>query len=105
MRRLGIAADDRIETGASRPMICAGKTDGATLLQNRNNAITAVLILTCCLMLSLSGCGSGGGRGETDSPDAAAGRAAFSVRWPDSSRLIPFAANSIRVRLTRGDFL
>lgn len=58
-------------------------------------------------VLTLSGCGGG----DTTAPTVAAaqtataGRAVFTVRWPQQTRLIPFAADSIVVRLTRGGAL
>ena len=42
---------------------------------------------------AMAGCGSGGRSPAADS----AGSAVVSVRWPDRGRLIPLAANSIRV--------
>ncbi|GEM_PF-388248 len=55
----------------------------------------------------LAGCGGGGGSvGDVPGVSAAAatGRATFTVTWPEqrSTRLIPAAANSIRVELLRG---
>lgn len=50
----------------------------------------------------LTGCG-GGGASHTASANS--GRASFTVVWPEAavSRLIPAAANSIRVEILRGD--
>jgi hypothetical protein len=50
--------------------------------------------------LLIGGCGSSGKAPAI----ASAGRAAITVRWPErsDSRLIPFAANSIRVRVLKG---
>ena len=50
-------------------------------------------LLAAALSVWLIGCGSGG---------PAPGRAALTVRWPERTRLIPFAADSIRVTLTQG---
>jgi hypothetical protein len=52
--------------------------------------------------------GCGGGRsstpaatsGGTDAARRGQGSASFTVNWPAASRLIPFAANSIRIRIT-----
>jgi hypothetical protein len=51
----------------------------------------------------LNGCGSADG--SMSSPMVSAGRARLLIRWPSrtDTRLIPFAANSIRVRLTNAD--
>src|SRR5262245_38595680 len=48
------------------------------------------------LVLGLTGCGGG-----SENPDNT-GRATFTVVWPDNSRLIPAAANSIKVEIKTG---
>lgn len=65
-------------------------------------------IVFCLLFLGgfvLSGCGGGGGAqgDKASSSSEPAGQAAFTVRWPEPSRLIPFASNSIKVQVMRGD--
>ncbi|HZG42341.1 MAG TPA: Ig-like domain-containing protein, partial [Longimicrobium sp.] len=52
------------------------------------------------LMVPFAGCGGGSSR-----PDSAAGTgsAAFTVVWPERSRLIPLAAESIRIDIRRQD--
>lgn len=73
------------------------------MLLSRRIVVAAVLMLVCLLLL-LAGCGGGSSRhGGTTAAPAASGSAAFTVRWPERSRLIPFASNSIKVRLMRGD--
>jgi hypothetical protein len=54
------------------------------------------------LLLWLSGCGSSG-----ISPSAVSetGRAALTIRWPERSRLIPAASESIRISVIRGGSL
>jgi streptogramin lyase len=54
-------------------------------------------------LLPLSGCGSAGGTSATVNTS---GRAQLTFRWPErTTRLIPFASNSIRVRLVAGSQL
>lgn len=55
-------------------------------------ALAAILVFFC--LCTLSGCGGGG-------PSSSTGRAVFTVQWPDRSRLIPVASNSIRVEILR----
>lgn len=66
----------------------------------------SLLLLGFLLTISglfLNGCGSAGG--TMSSPTASVGRARLTIRWPSrtDTRLIPFAANSIHVRLTNAD--
>ncbi len=49
----------------------------------------------------LAGCGGGGG-GSSTAPKEQTGQAVFTVQWPDRSRLIPRASNSIRLTLSSG---
>lgn len=59
-----------------------------------------LFFLVCCLAAMLMGCGGGGnGIGLTGT---ATGRATLTVTWPEPSRLIPQASNSIRVTVTSG---
>ncbi len=62
-----------------------------------NSSHTARLGLIALLCLLLCGCGGGSGPASTG-----AGRAEFTVVWPEVSRLIPLASNSIVVSLSRG---
>src|ERR1051326_7643809 len=56
----------------------------------------AIICLACAIVLVVGthGCGGSGG--------GATGRATFKVLWPAPSRLIPLAANSIKVEIRRG---
>ena len=54
------------------------------------------LLVSTTLLLFLAGCGGGGG----DSSSSQTGRAEFVINWPDSTRLIPAAAKSIKINLT-----
>lgn len=60
----------------------------------------------CCLLLTvlltglLTGCG--GGMRRSASAVSATGRATFTARWPAAGRLIPAAAGSIRIEVSRG---
>jgi hypothetical protein len=68
-------------------------------------ALAAIAVLgSASTLLLTSGCGGAGSR-DTASGAARAtnGRATFTVRWPERSRLIPFAAESIRVSIHKGD--
>lgn len=64
----------------------------------------------CCLLLFLlllaggAGCGGseGGSTQEPGETEAQTGAASLTVQWPADSRLVPFAANSIRVRVSKG---
>ncbi len=51
-------------------------------------------------LILLAGCG-GGGSGPASTP---LGKAVFTVTWPDAARLVPVAANSVRITLTGGSF-
>ena len=61
------------------------------------------------MVASVSGCSGGGTQPLTAAPpstaSAAAGRVRFAIRWPerDTSRLVPLAANSVRLTLKRGE--
>lgn len=75
----------------------------------RSTQLTAI---SCAVLLLGSLCGglvSGCGGASTASSQAATapvtGRTMVSVRWPEGSRLIPFAANSIRVQVVKGNSL
>jgi hypothetical protein len=50
------------------------------------------------LLVFLFGCG--GGRGNNTAGAASRGRAVFNIKWPDRSRLIPAASNSILVGIS-----
>src|ERR1051325_9734486 len=54
------------------------------------------ILAACILGAALAGCGGGGGVAG-----GATGRATFTVIWPDRSRLIPLAANSIKIDIVR----
>jgi hypothetical protein len=68
--------------------------------------VIALLLFTVSSASVLSGCGSaaysGAGTIGVPNPIGQTGRALLTMRWPDrdTSRLIPIAANSIRVRVT-----
>lgn len=49
----------------------------------------------------LAGCS--GGRSDLSPSPSTAGRATFTVKWPEASRLIPVDSNSIKVEIRRGD--
>lgn len=55
-------------------------------------------VSTLLLVLPLTGCGSGNAPDSTNS-----GRATLTIQWPDRSRLIPAASNSIQVTFLRGN--
>jgi sugar lactone lactonase YvrE len=57
----------------------------------------AALLLVMALGILLSGCGGSGGGNNT----SGTGAAALSITWPTRSRLIPAAANSIRIIFTQ----
>lgn len=65
------------------------------------------VMTTVIVVFGLIGVGCGGAReqGSTETLSVGTGRATLSVRWPDRfpSRLIPFASNSIQLRLTSLD--
>jgi hypothetical protein len=69
---------------------------------NRFCLIVSATALTGSLLV---GCGSSGVPTSPPASSVTTGRAALTIRWPerDATRLIPFAANSIRVRLTSVD--
>ncbi|HVK03274.1 MAG TPA: Ig-like domain-containing protein [Armatimonadaceae bacterium] len=72
--------------------------------------VAAAVALTLPGLLS-AGCGGSGGGGTQpltptgSNQTATGGRAIFSVRWPERepSRLVPLAADSIKITLKRGD--
>jgi uncharacterized protein YjdB len=55
------------------------------------------ILAVCVLGGLLAGCGGGGGGVAGN----ATGRATFNIVWPNRSRLIPLAANSIKVDIVR----
>src|SRR5262245_49429059 len=57
------------------------------------------------ILLGVAGCGGNNAGTKLASTASGTGRATLTVRWPERSRLIPFAAESIRIRLTRGEKL
>jgi hypothetical protein len=69
---------------------------------------TAILqILPCCLLAFAASAtfiagGCGGRQNISYAHTTQTGRAALSVRWPTRSRLVPFAAESVKVRIVRG---
>jgi len=56
-------------------------------------------LITIAALCTMGGCG---GSGNQETPT---GRAVLTFVWPDRTRLIPAAANSITVTLTRGGAL
>lgn len=70
----------------------------------RHPAYLSTVLLAVIMLAGCGGSGKDAAMPMLDSPgqSAATGRAALSVRWPEPSRLIPFAANSIHVRLAQG---
>jgi outer membrane protein assembly factor BamB len=66
--------------------------------------LAAVLLVVTPLATALTGCGSGAGtRGLTGGVTRKKGSVTFSVRWPEQSRVIPIAAQSIVLTLDRID--
>lgn len=57
----------------------------------------ALVLAALCLPVLLAGCGGGG------SAKPETGGLALTIRWPEPSRLIPAASNSIRATLTQGE--
>lgn len=73
-------------------------------LMARNNcrqSLVGVFLGVLFGIITLSA-GCGGGTSDQQQTTSAYGRATLTVRWPERTRLIPFAAESIRVRLTNG---
>lgn len=66
---------------------------------------TACLLSVLFAVTVVTGCGSSGVPVSPPASSVTTGRASLTIRWPerDATRLIPFAANSIRVRLTSLD--
>jgi sugar lactone lactonase YvrE len=62
---------------------------------------TASLLLLMSLIALMSGCGSGAG--SPDSGSSSLGSAIFTIKWPERSRLIPTASNSIKVVILYSD--
>jgi hypothetical protein len=61
-----------------------------------------VLFAVITALLSSQGCGGGEAKSSpTPGPSAGRGKLLVRVAWPDRSRLIPLAANSIRIKVTR----
>ena len=64
--------------------------------------VALLSVVACAMMISLFGCG-GGGAGTTDPPVTAGdSRAKLTFYWPERSRLIPLAAESIKVTFLNG---
>ena len=59
-------------------------------------------LLAAILAMLLTGCGSGGSLSPTASPVSATGRAVLTIHWPERTRLIPDASNSILVVVKQG---
>jgi hypothetical protein len=65
-------------------------------------------IVAVGMWAGVAGCGAKGTNRGPSPADAATyteGKATMTVRWPERTRLIPFAANAIRVRITSGSTL
>ena len=63
------------------------------------------LVCVFALAISLAGCGGGSGGGSVGVTSAATGRAAFKIAWTKTvskSRLVPLAAQSLKVTITSG---
>ena len=63
------------------------------------------LVCVFALAVSLAGCGGGGSNGTLGVTSAGTGRAAFKIAWSKTvskSRLVPLAAQSIKVTITDG---
>jgi hypothetical protein len=58
-------------------------------------------LLSTLLILSLFGCG-GGSSSSTQGGGKATSRATITVRWPDRSRVVPAAANSLQISIMDG---
>lgn len=63
----------------------------------------AVALTTSLAILPLSGCGSGSRSGSGSNSRQKIGSLTFNVKWPEPSRLIPLASNSIQLRLFKGN--
>lgn len=61
---------------------------------HRSSIVVSILFLLCLL----PGCGDGNGL----KANSATGRAVLTIQWPDRSRLLPAAANSIKVDIAKG---
>lgn len=68
----------------------------------RSKLLSVVFIGTFLFMLTGCGGGSSTLRSPSGLNSSGNGRATVSVKWPTPSRLIPLAANSIKVSLTNG---
>lgn len=68
------------------------------------NAMWKTFCLTFVLILGLlvAGCGGGGSTGSGSVTPANKGRLSFTIKWPVHSRLIPYEAMSIVVKLSQG---
>ncbi len=67
---------------------------------------TMGLFCVFSLAVALAGCGGGDGGAGSVGVTAATGRAAFNIAWAQpktKSRLVPIAANSVKVTITIGD--
>src|SRR5438105_1050326 len=49
----------------------------------------------CLLVLLVSGCGGGGG-----GSNGTAGSAVFVIHWPDRTRVVPYASNSVKIDIS-----
>jgi len=58
------------------------------------------ILLAILSALVLTGCGGGGAASNPSAP--ASGRAVIVIQWPEPSRLIPAAANSISIQVQEG---
>ena len=73
-----------------------------------NKTTSLMLLVAATLPVTLAGCG--GTQMTTHATQSAqtagdTGRATLAVRWPQRGRLVPFAANSVRVSVFRGNSL
>src|SRR5262249_9493592 len=77
----------------------------STMSKTTETARLLALLSACSLLTgSLSGCGGGSGSlpSGTGTTGSGMGRAVFTVVWPQRTRLIPLASNSIKVTVTQG---
>lgn len=68
----------------------------------RTLSLAAAGLVAAAVSLSLSGCGAGRSGGSAPAATRAAGSLTFTVAWPKPGRLIPLAANSITIKVSRG---
>jgi outer membrane protein assembly factor BamB len=67
----------------------------------RMGSVALAALALSLSMVTLSGCGSGARPGSAATRQKN-GEIAFTIKWPEPSRLIPRRANSIQIRLFRG---